>query len=128
MSISGEDKLILYFNYEFRLIKTCFSKCSQKGQVHAANESLQREKTSLNEADKKLLNEQVVLESISIQKNKEEFEDTIEEEYLEKSIMFGFIVVIFYYRFQIFEYYIFSHFCWAPYPPVIKMFFRTLLK
>ena len=43
-----------------------------------------------------MLNEQVVLESISIQKNKEEFEDTIEEEYLEKSIMFGFIVVIFF--------------------------------
>ena len=46
--------------------------------------SMVREKTVLEETDKKKLNEKVVLIYLNIQKNKVEFEDTIEEEYIEK--------------------------------------------
>ena len=68
------------------------NRCSNTERVHA-EEALTREKTSLNETDKKSLNEQAVLIYMKIQKSKTESEDDIEEEYLEKSIMFGFIVV-----------------------------------
>ena len=49
--------------------------------------------TVLNEAEKKSLNEKAVLIYLNIQKEKEEFEDTVEEEYIEKVIMFGYLVV-----------------------------------
>ncbi len=45
---------------------------------------MKREKTVLDETDKKKLNEKAVLIYLDIQKNKAEFEDTIEEEYIEK--------------------------------------------
>ena len=45
---------------------------------------MQREKTILNESDKRNLNEKAVLIYLTIQKEKVEFEDTIEEEYIEK--------------------------------------------
>ena len=50
-------------------------------------------KKYLNTADKRSLNEIAVKMYLNIQKDKEKFGDTIEEEYIEKVIMFGFIVV-----------------------------------
>ena len=47
-------------------------------------DKMQREKTILNESDKRNLNEKAVLIYLTIQKEKVEFEDTIEEEYIEK--------------------------------------------
>ena len=47
----------------------------------------------LNENDKRKLNEKAVLINLTMQKEKVDFEDTIEEEYIEKVIMFGYIVV-----------------------------------
>ena len=55
--------------------------------------TITREKTILNENDKRNLNEKAVLLYLKIQKEKTEFEDTIEEEYIEKVIMYGFLVV-----------------------------------
>jgi hypothetical protein len=47
-------------------------------------DKMQREKTILNDNDKRILNEKAVLIYLTIQKEKVEFEDTIEEEYIEK--------------------------------------------
>ena len=47
-------------------------------------DKMQREKTILNDNDKRNLNEKAVLIYLTIQKEKVEFEDTIEEEYIEK--------------------------------------------
>jgi uncharacterized protein (DUF342 family) len=58
---------------------------------HSDIESL--EKAIPDENDTKMLNEKAVLINLMMQKNKIEFEDTIVEEYLEKVIYFGFIVV-----------------------------------
>jgi len=49
-------------------------------------DKMQREKTILNESDKRNLNEKAVLIYLTIQKEKVEFEDTIEEEYIEKVV------------------------------------------
>jgi len=51
------------------------------------------EKAMPDENDTKTLNEKAVLINLMMQKDKIEFEDTIMEEYLEKVIYFGFIVV-----------------------------------
>ena len=74
-----------------------------QNKIHVAGDALTKiissenkeieAKTVLNEAEKKSLNEKAVLIYLNIQKNKEEFEDTVEEEYIEKVIMFGFLVV-----------------------------------
>ena len=52
-----------------------------------------REKSNLDDNDKKILNEKSVLIYLSMQKEKAEFGDTIEEEYIEKVVMFGYLVV-----------------------------------
>ena len=49
--------------------------------------------STLNERERRILNEKAVLINLNIQKEKAEFEDTIEEEYIEKVIMFGYIVL-----------------------------------
>ncbi len=49
-------------------------------------DKMKREKTILNESDKRNLNEKAVLIYLTIQKEKVEFEDTIEEEYIEKVV------------------------------------------
>ena len=64
-----------------------------KANMVLPSDKMKREKTILNDNDKKNLNEKAVLIYLTIQKEKVEFEDTIEEEYIEKVIMFGFIVV-----------------------------------
>ena len=51
------------------------------------------ESASLNESERRILNEKAVLINLNIQREKAEFEDTIEEEYIEKVIMFGYIVL-----------------------------------
>ena len=47
-------------------------------------DKVQREKTILSDNDKRNLNEKAVLIYLTIQMEKVEFEDTIEEEYIEK--------------------------------------------
>ncbi len=53
--------------------------------------SRKEERLSLDE--KKVLNEKAVLVYLNMQREKEEFEDTIEEEYVEKVVMFGYLMV-----------------------------------
>ena len=48
---------------------------------------------NLNENNRLNLNEKAVLIYVSMEKEKIEFEDTVEEEYVEKVIMFGYIVL-----------------------------------
>ena len=48
---------------------------------------------NLNENNRLNLNEKAVLIYLSMEKEKIEFEDTVEEEYVEKVIMFGYIVM-----------------------------------
>ena len=48
---------------------------------------------NLNENNRLNLNEKAVLIYLSMEKEKIEFEDTVEEEYVEKVIMFGYIVL-----------------------------------
>jgi len=48
---------------------------------------------NLNENNQLNLNEKAVLIYLSMEKEKIEFEDTVEEEYVEKVIMFGYIVL-----------------------------------
>ena len=50
-------------------------------------------KERLDIEDKKRLNERAVLVYLNLQREKEEFEDTIDEEYVEKVVMFGFLMV-----------------------------------
>jgi hypothetical protein len=47
----------------------------------------------LNENDRLNLNEKAILIYLNMEKEKFEFEDTVEEEYVEKVIMFGYIVL-----------------------------------
>ena len=54
---------------------------------------IDKEKSNLDDKDKKILNEKSVLIYLSIQKEKAKFGDTIEEEYIEKVVMFGYLVV-----------------------------------
>ena len=51
------------------------------------------DKGSLDLEDKKRLNEKAVLVYLNLQKEKIEFDDTIDEEYVEKVVMFGFLMV-----------------------------------
>ncbi len=53
----------------------------------------QSRKEHLDMEEKKSLNEKAVLVYLSMQREKEEFEDTIDEEYVEKVVMFGFLMV-----------------------------------
>ena len=55
--------------------------------------NIARQKTILTDNDKRNLNEKAILIYLHIQKEKVEFEDTIEEEYIEKALMFGFLMV-----------------------------------
>ena len=72
-----------------------------RSRIHLENKSANQlrdatvilPRTNLNEHDKFNLNEKAVLIYLNIQKEKFEFEDTIEEEYVEKVIMFGYIVL-----------------------------------
>ena len=50
-------------------------------------------RANLNENGRLNLNEKAVLIYLSMEKEKFEFEDTVEEEYVEKVIMFGYIVL-----------------------------------
>lgn len=80
-----KSKIVLSNNTVDSLVKSSLPK------------SYEREKTILTDKDKQNLNEKAVLIYLVVQKEKIEFEDTIEEEYIEKVIMFGYIVVFIFY-------------------------------
>ena len=85
----------IFYRYIVALTKRKFKRSKVDPAIESLNVSTnstfflsasspQRENTILTDLDKKELNEKAVLIYLEIQKSKVKFEDTIEEEYIEK--------------------------------------------